>query len=139
MNRRSANGAREQRGTSVSILLAEPNLLLKEKLAGVLARHDDVWCVVQVSRKLDLIRGVALIKPDFVLADLALLEDPETIEILRVFCEGSKIFAIVDTGSDPYSERVSQLGLDGMIEKSLVAESITGEIGCLLASREASR
>jgi DNA-binding NarL/FixJ family response regulator len=123
---------------SVSILLAEPNLLLKEKIAGVLARHEGVWCVVQVSRKLELVRAVARLSPDFILADLPLLMDPETIEILRVFGESARIFALVDTSSGPYSNLGLRLGLDGLIEKSRVGERIFREIEQLRAEREAA-
>ena len=31
-----------------SVLLADPNPLLREKMAGVLTRSDTIWCVIQV-------------------------------------------------------------------------------------------
>lgn len=130
--------ARPRDTGSVSILLAEPNLLLKEKIAGILARHDDVWCVVQVSRKLELVRGAARISPDFVLIDLALLKDQDTIKLVRMLCERAKIFALVDASSDPYSRLVRHLGLDGLIEKSAVAEKMTVEISRHFAAKAAS-
>lgn len=138
MRRSDEQQPRARSATSVSILLAEPNLLLKEKIAGVLARHEHVWCVIQVGGKLELVRAVARLSPDFILADLALLKDPETIEVLRVFGESARILALVDTSGDPYVGLAARLGVDGLIEKSRIGESVFGEIDALVAAREAS-
>jgi len=128
-NRRGCNG-------EVSIVLAEPNLLLREKIAGVLARNDQVWCVVQVSRKDDLVRAAAQLHPDFILVDVAMLRDSDSVEVLKWFCYASRIYALVDSRSEPYERLCTRLGLNGLLEKSSVADDIAREISALARARE---
>jgi len=111
-----------------SILLAEPNPLLREKMAGVLARSKDFWCVVQVEGRGNLARAAALVQPDFVVADLFLLKDPELVEFIRQVSMESRIFALVDTRLDPYVSAMCELGVQGVIERCHVAEELNRAI-----------
>ncbi|MFH1755995.1 MAG: hypothetical protein ABIA59_09855, partial [Candidatus Latescibacterota bacterium] len=89
---------------SFSILIAEPNQLLREKIAGVLTRDESVWCVTQVEGCNGLTRGVHDLQPDFILADLSFLKDPLLVSNIRRFSRNSRIFALVDTSTEPYEE-----------------------------------
>ncbi len=110
--------------TSISILLAEPNLLLREKIAGVLARKSQVWCVHQVDVSSGLLRGACDFQPDLILADLGALKDLEILANLRRFSPQSKIFALVDAISGPYLQAAERFALDGLMERSHVEESM---------------
>jgi len=123
---------------SFSILIAEPSLLLREKIACVLARDDRVWCVTQVEGRSGLIRGVADIHPDFILADLSILNDIETVAFIRQSSNSSQIFALVDSCRDPYMKVANRLGLDGIIEKGRVAEGMKDTISKAATSPEDS-
>lgn len=118
-----------------SILLAEPSLLLREKIAAVLARDDRVWSVTQVDGRLGLTRGVASLHPDLILADLALLKHNRTLEAIKDASRESLIFALVDSEAEPYADAARRLGLDGVLEKGRVPE---GMRSCMskLAERE---
>ena len=131
------SGKRNTTG-AVSIIVAEPNLLLREKIAGVLTRNNRVWCVVQVSRKDELVRAAAQINPDFILADVSILRDADAEEVLSWFSYASQIYVLVESMSGPYELLRSRLGLSGLIEKSNVADSVASEIDCM-ASRNDSR
>lgn len=113
---------------SLSILLAEPNLMLREKIAGVLARNESIWCVIQVDGAEGLARGANEFRPDIVLADLSVLKHPGTLRVLRRRWTKSRIIALVDSQSQPYLEAARRLGLDGAIEKGRVAEAIRDEL-----------
>lgn len=113
---------------SYSILLAEPSLLLREKIAGVLARDKRIWCVTQVEGREELKRGASRIQPDFILADLSVLNDPETLACIRQSCAHARILALVDSKSEPYELSARRLGLDGIIEKGHVERVILDEI-----------
>lgn len=114
-----------------SILLAEPGLLLREKIAGVLARDSRIWCVTQVVGRDALLRGAARIRPDFILADLAILNDPDFLRQIKQASCDSRILALVDLKSDPYEDSSRRLGLDGIIEKAHVEQSILDEIAAI--------
>lgn len=111
-----------------SILLAEPGLLLREKIAGVLARDSRIWCVTQVVGREDLFRGAARIQPDFILADLAILNDPGALQRIKQLSSNSRVLALVDSKSEPYEDSSRRLGLDGIIEKAHVEQAMQDAI-----------
>lgn len=116
-----------------SILLAEPNLMLREKIANVLSRNERIWCVVQVDGTEGLARGASRLKPDFILADLSILKEADTLSLLRRCSTDSRIIALADSQSEPYVSAARRLGLDGAIEKGRVGEGIREEISSLSA------
>jgi DNA-binding NarL/FixJ family response regulator len=111
-----------------SVLLAEPNSLLREKMAGVLTRSRHIWCVIQVDGSSNLARAAAQAQPDFIAADLAILKDPEMLGFLRRASADSRIIALVDARSEPYMKVARELGLDGAFEKGRVGEGIRAMI-----------
>ena len=119
-----------------SVLLAEPNSLLREKMAGVLTRSRTFWCVIQVEGRGNLARATAQIHPDFVMADLSILKDPELLRFLRRTSADSRIIALVDSKLEPYMKAARKLGLDGITERGRVGEEIRTMIGSVEDSGE---
>lgn len=124
---------------SVSILLAEPNALLREKLAGLLARREEVWCVVQVGVASGLVRAAAEVRPNLILADLQMLRDVGTVPALRSSAPAASVLALVETIDAPYRDEVSRLGLDGLMEKAHLVDEIPGFIDGLAGEGERTR
>ena len=112
-----------------SVLLADPNPLLREKLAGVLTRSSTIWCVIQVDGRGSLARAAAQTLPDFVLADLSILKDPEILRFLRRTSPDSRIVALVDARQEAYLKAAQNLGLDGIAERGRAGEAISAMIG----------
>ena len=121
---------------SYSILLAEPSLLLREKMAGVLSRIEKVWCVSQVDSLDGLTRGISDLQPDFILADIVILMDPETLAAVRRSSATSRVIALVDSRTEPYIEAARRLSLDGIIEKGRVEEGMLDEIRTIADDRD---
>lgn len=109
---------------SIAILLAEPNPLLREKIAGILGRETRIWCVVQVDNEGGLLDGAARVQPDLILVDLTILRDRALAEHLRTEAPSALVYALVDSNSDPYKVAAKRLGLDGLMERSRVAEGV---------------
>jgi DNA-binding NarL/FixJ family response regulator len=128
-----------QMSRSYSILLSEPSPLLREKIAGVLARDKRIWSVTQVNGRGGLVRGASRIQPDFILADLVTLNDPETLRFVRRNSPVSRIIALVDSLSKPYLDASGRIGLDGTIERGRVEEGILAEILLLDEAEEVTR
>jgi len=118
-----------------SVLLAEPNPLLREKMAGVFARSRNFWCVIQVEGRGNLARAAAQAQPDFILADLNTLNDQEMLSFLRRTSGDSRIIALVDYKLEPYKKAARKLDLDGIFEKGRVNE----EIRAILSAIESNR
>jgi adenylate cyclase len=113
---------------SISILLAEPNLLLLQKLAAALTRHPAVWCVALVGDRDGLQRAAARVRPELVLADLNLLRDTHTVEALRKCAAQARILALVDAADDdvtPYRDACARLGLDGAAPRTRVVDAVS--------------
>ena len=136
---RSSITVEMQMSRSYSILLSEPSPLLREKIAGVLARDKRIWSVTQVNGRGGLVRGASRIQPDFILADLVTLNDPETLMFIRRSSSTSRIIALVDSLSKPYMEASGRIGLDGTIERGRVEEGILAEILSLDEAEEVTR
>ncbi len=107
-----------------SILLADPNVFLREKIAEILSRQDNVGCVMQVGDPEPLLREARLNRPDLVLADIGLLAGRDLVVRLMDCCPRARIVAMVDTCSEPYVQAVQALGLDALLEKARVGEQI---------------
>jgi DNA-binding NarL/FixJ family response regulator len=119
-----------------SILLAEPNELLREKMAGILSRQAGVWGVLQVASREGMCAGAEALRPDLILVDLALLQAREPVLALRRIWTQSRILLLVDSDTGPYHAAAERWGFDGVLCKAHVAEAITREIDHLLASGE---
>ena len=125
MNSAKTAANRNDIQSSFSILLAESNSILREKIAGLLTRQEKVWCVVQVSGREELLRGAANIQPDFILASVSILNDQETIDSLKNSAPSCRIIALAESVSDPYREAITRLGLEDVIETTAVSDFFT--------------
>jgi DNA-binding NarL/FixJ family response regulator len=119
---------------SFSVLLAEPNMVLREKIASILAAHERIWCVVQVSGKEGLERGAGRLQPDFILADLKLLKESDIVQFLRRVSAASRIVALTDAETAPYVEAAKRLGTDGCMEKGRAGDGMRELISGLPAA-----
>ncbi len=107
-----------------SVLLAEPNPLLREKLAGVLTRSAAFWCVIQVENAESLARAAVQMQPDFIMADLTVFKDKDLHGFLRKNCSDSRIIGLVDTKLAPYVKAGADLCLDAIFERGHMIEEI---------------
>jgi DNA-binding NarL/FixJ family response regulator len=130
-----SRGRRGRAGT-VSLLLAEPNSMLREKMAGILGRYERIWCVTQVCSKAELVRAASQIRPDYIIADISLVKSPDLVDVLRGVSLGSRIFALVDRKAEPYERLVEHLGLHGLFERSRVVEDMTRVIDSIHSVQE---
>ena len=121
----------------VSILLAEPNWLLREKMAGVIARHEDVWCVIQVGVSEGMLRAAGEVQPDLVLADLRLLHDGTTVRALRARAPSACVFALAEQLGGPYLATAVRLGLDGLLDKAHLSDELREQLPLLSTRAEA--
>jgi len=119
-----------------SVLLAEPNLVLREKIANVLARNERIWCVIQVDGTDGLARCAGRLEPDLILADLSMLKHPDILRLLRRCSGKARIIALVDSRTEPYMEAARRLGLDGAVERGHACEYIVEELSSLSLNME---
>lgn len=136
MNKTEDIGDTQDVERSLCVLLAEPNPLMREKIAGMLFRHRAVWCVINVRSESDLIRSAVHHHPDLVLAELNILRDKGTVESLRRISPFSRIVALADSGAEPYVAAAHRLGLDGLIERALAGEKLFEQLDFPALSRD---
>jgi DNA-binding NarL/FixJ family response regulator len=114
-----------------SVLLAEPNLVLREKIASVLARNERIWCVIQVDGTEGLARCAGRLEPDIILADLSMIKDRDMLRFLRRCSGPARIIALVDSRTEPYMEAARRLGLDGAVDRGHACEYVVEELRAL--------
>ena len=113
---------------SFCVLLGEPNPLLAEKSAGIAARYDQVWCVVQVLTSAGLERAASALHPELILSDLTLLQPGGMMQTLRTASPRSRVVALVEALSEPYVSAVRRLGVDHVVEKQSLPEVLQAEL-----------
>jgi DNA-binding NarL/FixJ family response regulator len=119
-----------------AVLVAEPNVLVKEKIANLIGRHDDVWCVAEVGEGLEvLLEAARRLQPDIVLADLAVWRTAGACEAVRAICAATATYALVEHCETAYVDAARHLGLDGVVEKARVGEFLQQGFGSLISSQ----
>ena len=103
-----------------SILLAEENRFLGQKIVEILLRDSSVLWVFHVTRKSTLLHEAAKLHPDLILSDITLLKEKQTVETLRRTTPFTRIVALTGLEAEPYAILSRRLGLDGMVEKGRV-------------------
>ena len=101
--------------------------------------NENVSWVFHVSERSQLLREAAVLHPDFILIDLAILKIPKTIDSLRLATPRSRIIALTESKSAPYVKATSNLGLDGMIEKGRIGRDDLNRILELTEEGKTSR
>lgn len=107
-----------------SIILAEPNPFLREKIAGILSRQKNVWCVLQVGTREGLLRGSLEHQPNLILADTSILADRTLVARLRNVAPRTKLVLLVESESRPYVSAADAFGVDGLIAKAHLSDEI---------------
>lgn len=114
-----------------SVALVEPQPYLRDKFAEVLRRHEAIAAVLQASSLEELMREIGRFAPDFVLADIAMLNLPESVGAIRRSAPWARIIGLSTSRTEPYVKTSSRLGLDGLIEKGHVTEEFLEQIETL--------
>ncbi len=105
---------------SFSILLAEANIFLGQKIEELLSYDEAVLCVFHVTGKVQLLHEAATLFPDLILGDITLLKEKQTVETLQQITPLSRIVALTSSETEPYEKLSQQLSLDGLLEKGRI-------------------
>ncbi len=120
MERSSTLSKRKDIGRSFSILLAESNIFLGQKIEEILSRDEAVLWVFHVTGRAQLLREAANLHPDLILGDIKLLKDKKIVDTLRQTASFARIVALTGSEAEPYMVLTRSLGLDGMLEKGRI-------------------
>ena len=115
-------------GRGITILLAETNTFLGQKIEEILSRDEAVRWVAHVTKRSQLLREAPILYPDLILGDIALLKEKGTVEALRQRSPRARIVALTDSADEPYAIMTRRLGLDGMVEKGRIEIAVLKKI-----------
>ena len=110
------------------IVLAEPNQMIRERIAEILSRDENILSVVQIGELPELFNVVKETEPDFIFVSLALIKERQTVKDIRKYAANCRIMALTDSISEPYFNVIRRLELDGIVEKSRVCDYISQEV-----------
>jgi len=124
---------RALRRRGISILVAESNDFLREKIAGRVSRNKSVRVVSQISDFMDIVQAAMECAPDIVIADVRqTMMNRGVISELRSVCPNIKVFLSADSTTGQYAEAARAMNADGIIEKFLADADFQAMIGAVL-------
>jgi len=111
-----------------TILLADPNSFLRERIAGILVRQDNIECVVQADAAEHMLTAARDHRPHLILVDLSLLQDRELVAHLKRCSPDSRLLVLVEVRTEPYVRAACDLCADGVLEKGRLLDAIQEQI-----------
>ncbi len=116
------------------ILIADDHTLVREGIAAMLGRYDDVEVVGEAADGMDAMNKVRELNPDLVLMDIAMpglggLE--ATVEILKTN-PGTKVLVLSQYDDKEYVSRFLKAGVSGYILKKAVGSDLIGAIRAVM-------
>lgn len=117
-----------------SIILAEPNPFLRERIVGILSRQKNVRCILQVGTREGLLRGSIEHQPNLILADTSILTDRTLVARLRNVTPQARLVILVESESKPYVSAADAFGVDGLIAKAYLSNEIQRGMSALFGA-----
>ncbi len=134
MSARKNNCAAEAR-TPTRILLVDDHPLIREGLAEVLQREQDLQVCGEVEDRIGALAAVESTRPDLVIVDLVLKKSSglELIKDLRARFPGILILVVSMQDEQVYAERAIRAGAAGYITKEQAADRVVEAVRQVLA------
>lgn len=110
---------------SLNVLVVEKHDLLREKIAGVVSRLEDVRMVIQVADCSELTRIAEENAPDLVLMNIRQAHSQrKTIARMKEIQPGAKIFIFAHKDGEQYHLAATQLGVNGVVNSGRLISDI---------------
>jgi DNA-binding NarL/FixJ family response regulator len=113
--------------SSIKILLADDQTLLRQALANLLTQHPGLSIVGEASDGQEAIKEVARCRPDVVLLDIEMpnLDGLSAIRIIRQRFSDTKIIVLSAYDNETYLHRALQAGAHAYLLKSTVCDELS--------------
>jgi DNA-binding NarL/FixJ family response regulator len=119
-----------KRESTISVLLAEDHMIVREGLLKLLETDPRIRVVGQAANGRQAIEKTLLLKPDVVVMDIAMpqLNGVEATRQIRQAAPETKVLVLTAHGDDIYVERLMELGAAGYLIKQTSAAHLCNAI-----------
>ena len=116
--------------TSIRVLIAEDQALIREALAALLSFEDDIEVVAQVGRGDEVVTTATRTNPDVALLDIEMpgMDGLTAAGELHKIRPGTKIVILTTFGRPGYLRRAMESGVSGFIVKDSPADKLARTI-----------
>jgi two-component system response regulator DesR len=116
--------------TTIRVLLAEDQAMIREALAALLSFEDDIEVVAQVGRGDEVLAAAKRARPDVALLDIEMpgMDGLTAAAELRRACPQTKIVILTTFGRPGYLRRAMESGASGFIVKDSPADNLARTI-----------
>ncbi|WP_083914088.1 LuxR C-terminal-related transcriptional regulator [Nocardia concava] len=120
----------EPRDTTISVLLANDQLVFRAGLRSVIETQPDLRCVAEVGDGAAAIREIQRLRPDIAILDLDMpgLGDPDAVDAVAELGGASRILALAAEDTDENLYRALRLGASGFLTRALPAADLVSAI-----------
>jgi two-component system, NarL family, response regulator DesR len=112
--------------TSIRVLIAEDQAMIREALAALLSFEDDIEVVAQVGRGDEVTKAAASTNPDVALLDIEMpgMDGLAAAAALNRASPGTRIVILTTFGRPGYLRRAMESGVSGFIVKDSPADKL---------------
>ena len=123
--------------TTIRVLLAEDQAMIREALAALLSFEDDIEVVAQVGRGDEVTAAALASKPDVALLDIEMpgMDGLTAAAALSQACPGTKIVILTTFGRPGYLRRAMEAGASGFVVKDSPADRLARTIRQVLSGQ----
>jgi two-component system response regulator DesR len=116
--------------TTIRVLLAEDQAMIREALAALLSFEDDIEVVAQVGRGDEVIAAAGAARPDVALLDIEMpgMDGLAAAAALRRTNPETKIVILTTFGRPGYLRRAMESGVSGFVVKDSPADKLAQTI-----------
>ena len=116
--------------TTIRVLLAEDQAMIREALAALLSFEDDIEVVAQVGRGDEVLAAAKRARPDVALLDIEMpgMDGLTAAAELRRACPQTKIVILTTFGRPGYLRRAMESGASGFVVKDAPPEQLAAAI-----------
>ncbi|MGW4126270.1 LuxR C-terminal-related transcriptional regulator [Nocardia sp. NPDC004711] len=118
------------RDTTISVLLANDQIVFRSGLRAVIDTQPDLRCVAEVGDGAAAIREMRRLRPDIAILDLDMpgLGDPAAIETVAELGNTSRILILATEDTDENLYRALRLGASGFLTKTLPCQDLVSSV-----------
>ncbi|WP_084523617.1 LuxR C-terminal-related transcriptional regulator [Nocardia inohanensis] len=126
----AADIAAAPRNSTISVLLANDQLLFRSGMRAVIDAQTDLRCVAEVGDGAAAVHELTRLRPDIAILDLDMpgFDEPATIDSIAELAAGGRILTLATEDSDENLYRALRLGACGFLTKSLPAQDLLAAI-----------
>lgn len=122
----------------IKIAIADDHAMFRDGLKTILEKNEDWSVIIEASSGRELIKNVAVTKPDLILLDISMpeLSGLTVLDMLKNIYPEIKVIMLSMHSSAEYAKFALDKGADGYVSKDCAAEEIITAINSVIEGKQ---